>query len=149
MRALGILCLLAACGGTSASGIDAGTSDAATDDGGDAATPDYGKCGETVHDCMCACNGDSGCETACYTPACTTCIDDAATSCCPVEYPAYTQCITDATTATEAGPAPCASSDTSCVLAHCQAESSALQTCLGTPGCKTAYAACQGTVKCQ
>lgn len=141
--AVAALLVAAACGGTTTQGNDAGLFDAATD-----STLDYGQCGKTVRDCMCACNGVTSCESACYTPACTTCIDGAATTCCPTEYPAYTRCLTEASTATDGGPAPCAASDSACVLAHCQAVSSALQTCLAKPACTTAYAVCNGTVKC-
>lgn len=139
-----MLVSLVACGGTTTSTQDAGVPDAASD-----ATPgDYGQCGQTVHSCLCACSGGTTCESACYTPACTKCIDTAATSCCPIEYPAYTKCIGAASTATDAGPAPCSPNDTACILAQCKAESSALQTCLATPQCKTANAACNGSVKC-
>lgn len=143
LRLVSVL-LLVACGGSTAPAQDAG----AQPDASDASSADYGQCGKTVHDCICACNGGPTCETTCYTPACTTCIDSAATSCCPVEYPAYTKCIGAASTATDAGPAPCAPNDTACVLSHCKTESAALQTCLGTTSCKTAYAACNGSVKC-
>lgn len=147
-HSLVVLAILTACGGSTSPG-DAGA-DATVDAPLDAAAPDYGQCGQTTHACLCACDGGASCETDCYAkaPACTTCIDTAATSCCPTEYPAYTKCIGDAQKPSDAGPG-CASSDTACILARCKSESSALQTCLQTSGCTTAYAKCKGTATCR
>lgn len=136
--------VVAACGGTEAPST--------TPDGGgtDSPGPDYGTCGAAAHACLCGCDGGATCDTGCYNtyPKCTACLDQAATSCCPVEYPAYTQCTTDATTATDAGPPPCAMTDAACINAKCSSQAAALQTCLATPGCKTAYAGCNGTATC-
>jgi hypothetical protein len=146
MRRALLFCLLA-CGQT-VSSPPAGQ-DAAADVAIDA--PDYGTCGAAAHACLCGCDGGATCDNGCYTtyPKCTDCLNSAATSCCPVEYPAYTKCTTDATTATDAGPAPCAPTDSACIDKQCQSQAAALQTCLATTGCKTAYALCNGTASCQ
>ena len=105
----------------------------------------YGSCGKTIYDCLCACEGGVSCENTCYDPACLKCIDDGTTSCCPTEYPAWKACLTESTTAPDGGTAPCAKTDTKCVDDRCKTQAAALQTCLGSAGCKTTRASCTGS----
>jgi len=128
--------------------VDSGT-DAVVDTPVDSGV-DYGTCGRTTYDCLCACiAGDAGpaCDTACFSadPKCTACIDDGVTKCCPTEYPAYNKCYEAATTAADGGTAPCAKTDSKCISDRCNTEAAALQNCLATPACKTNRAKCTGS----
>jgi hypothetical protein len=143
--------LICACGSSSTvapAPLDTGaevTIDAPVDSG-----VDYGSCGRTTYDCLCACvagDASSGCDTACFASdsKCTGCINDGVTSCCPVEYPAYNKCYDEATTALDGGTAPCAKTDSTCISGRCNTQAAALQTCLATPACKTNRAKCTGS----
>jgi hypothetical protein len=138
-----------ACGG--ATETSAPVEDSSTDSTNDVADAPvdtgvaYGSCGKTIYTCLCGCEGGVACENTCYDAACLKCIDDGTTGCCPTEYPAWKACLIEATTAPDGGAAPCAKTDTKCVDDHCKTQAAALQTCLGTSGCKSARAVCTGT----
>jgi len=129
----------------------------------DAASPldiptaqDFGRCGEAVHTCVCACRTpDLQCISTCARDAmdCQSCIEAAIPPCCPTEATAFQRCVTAARTTSDAGP-PCTTNE--CVAMRCARELQALNSCvlrsiaMGTGGttCQDAITACRGTARC-
>lgn len=100
-----------------------------------------GRCGLMVHDCICNCGANVMCQAGCIqvNPACESCVFDAQTECCPMQWMTFADCLTNST---------CPENDEACLMRECGTHQAAFQACVqrqaNMPSCQMQFRVCFG-----
>jgi hypothetical protein len=100
-----------------------------------------GQCGIAVHDCICNCRMDAMCQAQCVqlNPMCDSCVFDAQTECCPMQWMTLADCLNNSM---------CADNDEACLMRACGAQFAGFQNCVmmqaNMPSCQARFRTCFG-----